>query len=160
MVIPTAVVDAPPTPPATPADDDAPVLDAKDEPGDFGDDSSSDEDNSSSNEDENGNDEEDEDVDIVGMEDDNSVVANNGNDNNNINNNNNNDNNDNNSNNDNNNDNDGDQGNENQYRRAEDHMHTYIAVDGQFRDLLEELLQELDHTVRLSMSLSTMWSLA
>jgi hypothetical protein len=71
------------------------------------------------------------------MEDDKSVVANNGD------NNNNNDNG-----NDNGNENDDDKGNENRYRRAEYHMHTYITPNDQFCDLLEELLQELDHIVR------------
>jgi hypothetical protein len=41
-----------------------------------------------------------------------------------------------------------DQGNENRYSRAEYHMHTYIAPDGHSCDLLGELLQELDHTMR------------
>jgi hypothetical protein len=124
--------------------DDAPMPDAEEnEPGDSGDDSSSDEDGSSEDKDGNGDEEEDEDVDIEGMEDDNSVVANNGDNNNNDNNDNGNDND-----NDNGNENEDDQGNEHRYRRAEYHMHTYIGPDGQFCELLEELLQELDHTVR------------
>jgi hypothetical protein len=69
-----------------------------------------------------------EDVDIKGMEDDNSVVANNG------------DNNNNDNSNDNGNENEDDQGNEHRFRRAEYHMHTYIGLDGQFCELLEELL--------------------
>jgi hypothetical protein len=70
------------------------------------------------------------------------VVANNGNNNNNINNgNHDNDN-------DNGNENEDDQGNEQWYRRTEYHMHTYIGLNGQFCELLEELLQELDNTVR------------
>jgi hypothetical protein len=78
IVIPLAVEEAP-KPDAV--DEDEPVLDnaAGNDLDDSGDDSSSSEDSSSEEEDGNGyDDEEDEDVDIKGMEDDNSVVANNG----------------------------------------------------------------------------------
>jgi hypothetical protein len=152
IMIPPAANDAHPTPLADAAEDDAPEPNAADndvhvpdaaenEPDDSGDDSSSDEDGSSGDEDENGDEEEDEDVDIEGMEDDNSVVANNGN-------NNNNDNHDEDNDNDNGNENEDDHSNEHRYRRAEYHMHSYIGLDGHFCELLEELLQELEHTVR------------
>jgi hypothetical protein len=100
---------------------------------DSGDDSSISEDCSSEEEDGN----EDEDVDIEGLEDDNSVVANNGNNNNNQDGGNNN-----------NNENGDEQGDEHRYCRAEYHEHTYVGPDGLFRELLEELLQDIEHSVR------------
>jgi hypothetical protein len=137
IMIPPVVEDAPEL---DAANKDVPVPDAvENESDDSGYDCSSSEDGSSGDEDGNGVDEEDEDVDIEGMEDDNSVVANNGN-------NNNNDNQDDDNNNDN--ENEDDQGNEHRYRRAEYHENTYIGPDGQFCELLEELLQDLEHTVK------------
>jgi hypothetical protein len=107
------------------------------DPDDSGDDSSSSED-SSSEEDENEDaDEEDEDVDIEGLEDDNSAVAN-GEDNNNNQG----------GGNDNNNENGEEQGDEHRYRRAEYHEHTYVGPDSMFCELLEEMLQEIEHSVR------------
>jgi hypothetical protein len=111
---------------------------AQDAAGNDPDDSSSSEHSSSEEEDENEDeDEEDEDVDIEGLEDDNSVIANDGN---------NNENHD--GGNDNNNENGDEQGDEHRYRRAEYHEHTYVGPDGLFRELLEELLQDIEHSVR------------
>jgi hypothetical protein len=137
IVIPPAVEEAP-KPDA--ANEDMHVSDAADnDPEDSGDDSSSSEDSSS--EEEEGNvdddDDEDEDVDIKGMEDGNSVVANNGNNNDNKDDSNNNGD-----------ENEGEQGDEHRYRRAEYHEHTYIGPNGLFCELLEELLQDIEHSVR------------
>jgi hypothetical protein len=105
---------------------------------DSGDDSSSSEDSSSEEEDENEDEgEEEEDVDIEGLEDDNSAVGN-GEDNNNNQN----------GGNDNNNENGDEQGDEHRYHRAEYHEHTYVGPDAPFCELLEELLQEIEHAVR------------
>jgi hypothetical protein len=105
---------------------------------DSGDDSSCSEDSSSEEEDENEDeDEDDEDVDIEGLEDGNSVIANNGNNNDNQDGGNNNDN-----------ENGDEQGDEHRYRRAEYHEHTYVGPDGLFCELLEELLQDIKHSVR------------
>jgi hypothetical protein len=136
IVIPP-VVDAAPEPGAV--EEEEPVHDAiGNDPDDSGDDSSSSEDNSSEEEDENEYEHEDnEDVDIKGLEDDNSVVANNRN---------NNDNQD--GGNDNNNENGDGQGDEHRYRRAEYHEHSYVGPDGLFCELLEELLQDIEHLVR------------
>jgi hypothetical protein len=102
------------------------------------DDSSSSEDSSSEEEDKNEDeDEDDEDVDIEGLKDDNSVIANNGNNNDNQDGGNNNDN-----------DNGGEQGDEHRYCMAEYHEHTYVGPDGLFCELLEELLQDTKHSVR------------
>jgi cobalamin biosynthesis protein CobT len=107
-------------------------------PNDSRDDSSSSEDSSSEEEDVNGDDEEeDEDVDIEGMEEDNSVVANNRNNNDNQDDGNNNGN-----------ENEGEKGDEHRYRRAEYHEQTYIGQDGLFCELLEELLQDIEHSMR------------
>jgi hypothetical protein len=76
-------------------------------------------------------------VDIEGLEDDNSAVGN-GED---INDNQNEDNN-------NNNENGDQQGDEQRYHRAEYHEHTYVGPDAPFCELLEELLQEIEHAVR------------
>jgi hypothetical protein len=110
---------------------------AGNDPDDSGDDSSSSEDSSSEEEDENEDEGEEEDVDIEGLEDDNSAVAN-GEDNNNNQN----------GGNDNNNENGDEQGDEHRYHRAEYHEHTYVGPDGLFCELLEELLQEIEHAVR------------
>jgi hypothetical protein len=130
IVIPP-VVEAAPAPDAV--EEEEPVQDAAgNDPDDSGDNFSSSEDSSS--EDEN---EEDEDVDIEGLEDDNSAVANIG------------DNNDNQEGgNDNYNENGDEQGDEHRYRRAEYHEHTYVGPDGLFCELLEELLQDIEHSVR------------
>jgi hypothetical protein len=136
IVIPP-VVEAAPEPDAV--EEEEPVQDATgNDPDDSGDDSSSSEDNSSKEEDENEDeDEEDEDVHIEGLEDDNSAVAYDGNKNDNqdgVN--------------DNNNENGDEQGDERRYRRAEYHEHTYVGPDGLFCELLEELLQDIEHSVR------------
>jgi hypothetical protein len=111
---------------------------AGNDPDDSGDDSSSSEDSSSEEEDENEDEgEEEEDVDIEGLEDDNSAVAN-GEDNNNNQN----------GGNDNNNENGEEQGDEHRYHRAEYHEHTYVGPDGLFCELLDKLLQEIEHAVR------------
>jgi hypothetical protein len=111
---------------------------AGNDPDDSGDDSSSSEDSSSEEEDENEDEgEEEEDVDIEGLEDDNNAVGN-GEDNNNNQNGGNNNNNE-----------DGDeQGDEHRYHRAEYHEHTFVGPDAPFCELLEELLQEIEHAVR------------
>jgi hypothetical protein len=97
------------------ADEDEHVQDAAgNDLDDSGDDSSSSEDSSSEEE-------EDEDVDIEGMENDNSVVANNGSNNDNQDDGNNNDN-----------ENEGEQGDEHRYHRVEYHEHTYIGPNGRF----------------------------
>jgi hypothetical protein len=126
-------------PVANDTEEDEPVQDAAgNDPDDFGDDSSSSEDSSSGEEDENEDEnEEDEDVDIEGLEDDNSAIANNGN---------NNDNQD--GGNNNNNENGDEKGDEHRYSRAEYHEHTYVGPDGLFCELLEELLQDIEHLVR------------
>jgi hypothetical protein len=136
IVIPP-VVEAAPEPDVV--EEEEPVHDAAGNvPDDSGDDSSSSKDSSSEEEDENAEeDEEDEDVDIEGLEDDNSVVANDEN---------NNDNQD--GGNDNNNENGDEQSDEHRYRRAECHEHTYVGPDGLFCELLEELLQDIEHLVR------------
>jgi hypothetical protein len=136
IVIPLVVGEAP-EPDAV--EEKEPVKDAAgNDPDDSGDDSSSSEDSSSEEEDENEDeDEEDEDVDIEGLEDDNSVEANNGN---------NNDNQD--GGNNNNNENGDEQGDEHRYCMAEYHQHTYVGPDGLFCELLEELLQDIEHSVR------------
>jgi hypothetical protein len=72
------------------------------------------------------------------LEDDNSAVANNGG---------NNDNQD--GGNDNNNENGDEQCDEHRYRRAEYHEHTCVGQEGLFCELLEELLQDIEHSVRL-----------
>jgi hypothetical protein len=132
IVIPPTVKEAPEP---DVADEDGLVQDAAgNDPDDSGDDSRSSEDSSSEEEDD---DEEDEGVDIEEMEDDNSVVANNGNKNDNQDDGNNNGN-----------ENEGEQGAEHRYRRAEYHEHTYIGSDGLFGELLEELLQDIEHSVR------------
>jgi hypothetical protein len=132
IVIPSAVGEAPEP---DVADEDEPVQDAAgNDPYDSGDDSSCSKDNSSDEEDE---EEEDEDIDIEGMEDDNSVVANNENNNDNQDDGNNNGN-----------ENEGEQGDEHRYRREEYHEHTYIGPDGLFCELLEELMQDIEHSVR------------
>jgi hypothetical protein len=135
-VIPPVVEEAP-EPDAV--EEEEPVQDAVgNDPNDSGDDSSSSEDNSSEEEDENEDgDEEDEDVDIEGLEDDNNMVANDGN---------NNDNQD--GGNDNNNEDVDEQGDEHRYHRAEYHEHTYVGPDGLFCELFEELLQDIEHSVR------------
>jgi hypothetical protein len=136
IVIPP-VVEAAPEPDAV--EEEVPVQEAVgNDPDNSGDDSSSSEDSSSEEEDENEDeDEEDADVDIEGLEDDSSVVANNGN---------NNDNQD--GGNNNNNENGDEQGDEHRYRRAEYHEHTYVGPNGLFYELLEELLQDIEHSVR------------
>jgi hypothetical protein len=136
IVIPP-VAEAAPEPDA--AEEEEPVQDiAGNDPDDLGDDSSSNEDSSSEEEDGNEDeDEEDEDVDIEGLEDDNSAVANEGDNNNNQD-----------GGNDNNNENGDEQGDEHRYRRAEYHEHTYVGPDGLFCELLEEMLQDIEHSVR------------
>jgi hypothetical protein len=131
------VVEVAPEPDAI--EEEEPVQDAAgNDPDDSGDDSSSSEDNSSEEEDENEDeDEEDQDVDIEGLEDDNSVVANDGN---------NNDNQD--GGNDNNTENGDEHCDEHRYRRAEYHEHTYVSTDCLFCELLEELLRDIEHSVR------------
>jgi hypothetical protein len=121
------------------AEDEEPVQDAAgNDPDDSGDDSSSREDRSSEEEDENEDDEEDdEDIDMEGLEDDNSVIANNGNNNVNKDGGNNNGN-----------ENGDEQGDEHRYRGAEYHEHTYVGPDGLFCELLEELLQDTEHSMR------------
>jgi hypothetical protein len=135
IVIPPEV-EAVPEPDAI---EEEPVQDAAgNDPVDSGDDSSSSEDSSSEEEDENEDeDEEDEDVDIEGLEDDNSTVANGEDNNNNLD-----------GDNDNNNENGDEQGDEHRYHRADYHEHTYVGPDGLFCELLEELLQEIEHAVR------------
>jgi hypothetical protein len=130
------VVEAVPQPDAV---EEEPVQNAAgNDSDDSGDDSSSSEDSSSEEEDENEDeDEEDENVDIEGLEDDNSAVAN-GEDNNNNQG----------GGNDNNNENGEEQGDEHTYRRAEYHEHTYVGPDGMFCELLEEMLQDIEHSVR------------
>jgi hypothetical protein len=111
---------------------------AGNDPNDSGDDSSSSEDSSSEEEDGNEDeDEEDEDVDVKGLEDDNSALANDGDNNNNQD-----------GGNDNNNENVDEQGDEHRYRRTEYHEHTYVGPDGLFCSLLEEMLQDIEHSVR------------
>jgi hypothetical protein len=71
------------------------------------------------------------------LEDDNSALANDG------------DNNDNqDGGNDNNKENIDEQGDEHRYRRAEYHEHTYVGPDGLFCELLEELMQDIEHSAR------------
>jgi hypothetical protein len=65
------------------------------------------------------------------------VIANNGNNNDNQDGGNNNDN-----------ENGDEQGDEHRYRRAEYHEHTYVGPDRLFCELLEELLQDREHSVR------------
>jgi hypothetical protein len=110
---------------------------AGNDPDDSGDDSSSSEDSSSEEDDENEDESEEEDVDIEGLEDDNNAVGNgeDNNDNQNEDNNNNNENGD-------------QQGDEHRNHRAEYHEHTYVGPDAPFCELLEELLQEIEHAVR------------
>jgi hypothetical protein len=132
IVIPPVVGEAPEP---DVAEEEEPVQDAT---GNDPDDSSGSEDSSSEEEDENEDEDEDEeDVDIEGLEDDNSVIANNGNNNDNQDSVNNNDN-----------ENGDEQGDEHRYRRAEYHEHTYVGPDGLFCELLEELLQDIEHSVR------------
>jgi hypothetical protein len=130
------VVEAAPEPDAV---EEETVQDAAgNDPDDSGDDSSSSEDNFSKEEDENEDeDEKDEDGDIEGLEDDNSAIANDGN---------NNDNQD--GGNDNNNENGDEQGDEHRYSRAEYHEHTYVGPDGLYCELLEELLQDIEHSMK------------
>jgi hypothetical protein len=120
-------------------EEEEPVQDAAgNDPVDSGDDSSSSEDSSSEEEDKNeDDDEDDEDVYIEGLEDDNSVIANNGNNNENQDGGNNNGN-----------ENGDEQGDEHRYYRAEYHEHTYVGPDGLFCELLEDLLQDIEHSVR------------
>jgi hypothetical protein len=120
IVIPP-VVEVVPEPRAI--EEEEPAQDAAgNDPDDLGDDSSSSEDNSCEEEDESEEeDEEDADVDIEGLEDDNSTVANDGDNNNNQD-----------GGNDNNNENGDEQGDEHRYRRAEYHEHTYVGLDGLF----------------------------
>jgi hypothetical protein len=136
IVIPPVVGEAPE---ADDTEADESVHDvAGNDPDDSGDDSSSSEDSSSEEEDENEDvNEEDEDVDIEGLEDDNSAIAKNEN---------NNDNQD--GGNNNNNENGDEQGDEHRYRTAGYHEHTYVGPDGLFCELLEELLQDIEHLVR------------
>jgi hypothetical protein len=118
-------------------EEEEPVQDAAgNDPDDSGDDSSSNEDSSSEEEDGN-EDEEDEDVGIEGLEDDNNAVANGEDNNNNQDGGNNN-----------NNENGDEQSDEHRYRRAEYHEHTYVGPDGLFCELLEELLQDIEHSLR------------
>jgi hypothetical protein len=120
IVIPPVVGEAPKL---DVAEEEEPVQDAAgNDPDDSGDDSSSSEDSSSEEEDENEDeDENDEDVDIEGLEDNNSGIANNGNNNDNQDGGNNNDN-----------ENGDEQGDDHRYRRAEYHEHTYVGPDGLF----------------------------
>jgi hypothetical protein len=71
------------------------------------------------------------------LEDENNTVANDGDNNNNQDGGNNN-----------NNENGDEQGDEHRYRRAEYHEHTYDGPNGLFCELLEELLQDIEHSVR------------
>jgi hypothetical protein len=71
------------------------------------------------------------------LEDENNTVANDGHNNNNQDGGNNN-----------NNENGDEQGDEHRYRRAEYHEHTYVGPNGLFCELLEELLQDIEHSVR------------
>jgi hypothetical protein len=71
------------------------------------------------------------------LEDENNTVANDGDNNNNQDGGNNN-----------NNENGDEQGDEHRFRRAEYHEHTYDGPNGLFCELLEELLQDIEHSVR------------
>jgi hypothetical protein len=131
------VVEAAPEPDAV--EEEEPVQDAAgNDPDDSGDDFSSSEDSSSEEEDGNEDeDEEDENVDIEGLEDDNNTVANDEDNNNNQD-----------GGNDNNDENGDEQGDEHRYRRVEYHEHTYVGPDDLFCELLEEMLQDIEYSVR------------